>query len=283
VEERALERGEGAPDGVVRRTIGLENEIGKEIRMKLTVFLALAFLIAVPAVAQTPLSDADLLSALDEARFPAADANVLRIRITSTTPDATREAEILLQFRQIDGQDVARIEFLAPVEMAGQIYLSTPDATYFFGPDLASPIKTSATAEVFGDSAVAQTSGIRFLSKYTIAARRAVQGSDGADLLELDLVAVDYTVAFQAITVRVDPSALRPVSATLFAVSGLPFYDVTYANYVARDTGDVYVSVQEISNRLFLGRVTTSEILEASAMDLPDSLFDPSLLGKTGG
>jgi hypothetical protein len=165
--------------------------------------------------------------------------------------------------------------------MAGQIYLSTPDGTYFFGPDLASPIKTSATAEVFGDAAVAQTSGIRFLSEYTIAARRTVQSTDGVELLELDLVAVDYTVAFQAITVRVDPITLRPVSATLFAVSGLPFYDVIYRNYVTRENGDVYVSVQEIANRLFLGRVTTSEILEAAAADLPAALFDPEALGSS--
>ena len=249
--------------------------------MKLTSAIALVLLMAAPAIAQANLSDSDLLSALDEARFPAADVNVLRVRIASSTPDATREAEILLQFGQIDVKDAARIEFLAPAEMAGQIYLSTPDATYFFGPDLASPIKTSATTEVFGDSAVAQTSGIRFLSKYTIAARRTVQGTDGADLLELDLAAVDYTVAFQAITVRVDPITLRPVSATLFAVSGLPFYDVTYRDYVTRENGDVYVSVQEIANRLFLGRVTTSEILEATAAELPAALFDPASLGPS--
>jgi len=254
----------------------------KEMRMKLACALALFLLTAAPAIAQVDLSDSDLLSALDEARFPAADVNVLRIRIASSTPDTMREAEILLQFGQIGAKDVARIEFLAPAEMAGQIYLSTPDATYFFGPDLASPIKTSATAEVFGDAAVAQTSGIRFLTEYTIAARRTVQGADGVELLELDLVAVDYTVAFQAITVRVDPNTLRPVSATLFAVSGLPFYDVTYRNYVTRENGDVYVSVQEIANRLFLGRVTTSEILEATAAELPAALFDPGTLGSPG-
>ncbi len=250
--------------------------------MKLACALALFLLTAAPAIAQVDLSDSDLLSALDEARFPAADVNVLRIRIASSTPDSMREAEILLQFGQIGAKDVARIEFLAPAEMAGQIYLSTPDATYFFGPDLASPIKTSATAEVFGDAAVAQTSGIRFLTEYTIAARRTVQGADGVELLELDLVAVDYTVAFQAITVRVDQNTLRPVSATLFAVSGLPFYDVTYRNYVTRENGDVYVSVQEIANRLFLGRVTTSEILEATAAELPAALFDPGTLGSPG-
>jgi hypothetical protein len=253
----------------------------KEMRMKLACGIALVLLTAAPVLAEVNLSDSDLLSALDEVRFPAADVNVLRIRIASSTPDAMREAEILLRFGQVGAQDVARIEFLAPAEMAGQIYLSTPDGTYFFGPDLASPIKTSATAEVFGDAAVAQTSGIRFLSEYTIAARRTVQSTDGVELLELDLVAVDYTVAFQAITVRVDPITLRPVSATLFAVSGLPFYDVTYRNYVTRENGDVYVSVQEIANRLFLGRVTTSEILEAAAAELPAALFDPEALGSS--
>src|SRR4030042_1598171 len=103
------------------------------MRMKLACGIALVLVPAAPAIAQVSLSDSDLLSALDEARFPAADVNVLRIRIASSTPDAMREAEILLRFGQVGGQDVARIEFLAPAEMAGQIYLSTPDGTYFFG------------------------------------------------------------------------------------------------------------------------------------------------------
>lgn len=228
-------------------------------------------------------SDEELLSALDATRFLDADANSLRVRIVSVTPDETREATLLLRFSGAGDSDSARIEFVAPLELAGQIYLSTPEATYFFGPDLEFPIKTSATAEVFGDSAVAQTSGIRFLDKYTIAERRTVVDANGGNLLEVDLVAIDFTVAFQAITVRVDPATLRPLFATLYALSGLPFYDVEYKTYVTRENGDVYVSVQEIANRLFLGRVTTSEILEATAADLPASLFDPALLGPSGG
>jgi hypothetical protein len=235
------------------------------------------------AAAQGAPSDDELLVALDSARFLEADVNTIRVRIVSTTPDETREAELLLRFFDSGDTDAARIEFLAPPELAGQVYLSTPDATYFFVPDLEFPIKTSATAEVFGDSAVAQTSGIRFQGKYTVAARRTVSGADGESLLEVDLVAVDFTVAFQAITLRVDPVTLRPLFATLYALSGLPFYDVTYKSYVTRDSGDVYVSEQEIANRLFLGRVTTSEILEATAADLPASLFDPTLLGPSGG
>lgn len=250
--------------------------------MKKWIALILVGGLALGVAAQTVPSDDELLAALDATRFLDPDVNTIRVRIVSKTPDEVREAELLLRFREADGADFARIEFVVPPELAGQVYLSTPDATYFFGPDLAFPIKTSATAEVFGDSAVAQTSGIRFLGKYTIVERRTVPATDGSDLLEVDLAAVDYTVAFQAITLRVDPATLRPLFATLYALSGLPFYDVTYESYVTRENGDVYVSAQNIANRLFLGRVTTSEILEASAADLPASLFDPASLGASG-
>jgi hypothetical protein len=243
--------------------------------MKRWIALILVGGLALGVAAQTVPSDDELLAALDAARFLDPDVNTIRVRIVSTTPDETREAELLLRFR---GADFARIEFVAPPELAGQVYLSTPDATYFFGPDLAFPIKTSATAEVFGDSAVAQTSGIQFLGKYTIAERRTVLAADGSDLLEVDLAAVDYTVAFQAITVRVDPITLRPLFATLYALSGLPFYDVKYSDYATRENGDVYVRTQLIANRLFLGRETTSELLEVAAAELPAALFDPASL-----
>jgi hypothetical protein len=234
------------------------------------------------AHAQALPPDDELLAALDAARFTDSEVNSLKVRIQSVTPDETREATLSLRFATIEGADRARIEFLEPAELAGQIYLSTPDATYFFGPDLDFPIKTSATAEVFGDAAVAQTSGIRYLGKYTVADRRVV--TDGAqELWELDLAAVDFSVAFQAITVRIDPSTLRPLYATLYALSGFPFYDVAFPEYATRESGDTYVRTQVITNRLFAGRVTTSETLEATVDNLPDSLFDPSLLGASGG
>lgn len=246
--------------------------------MKKWIALILVGSLALGVAAQTVPSDDELLAALDAARFLDPDVDTIRVRIVSKTPDEAREAKLLLRFREADGADFARIDFVAPLELAGQIYLTTPDATYFFGPDLAFPIKTSATAEVFGDSAVAQTSGIRFLGKYTIAERRTVLATDGSDLLEVDLAAVDYTVAFQAITVRVDPVTLRPLFATLYALSGLPFYDVTYSDYATRENGDVYVRTQLIANRLFLGRETTSELLEVATAELSAALFDPASL-----
>jgi hypothetical protein len=248
-----------------------------------TVLFSLIGLIALtPFVALSQeITDLELLTALDEARFFDDSVTQLSIRILSETPDETREATLSLSFyTSEDGGSYARIEFERPEELAGQIFLSTPEATYFFGPDLEFPIKTSATTEVFGDAAVAQTSGIRFADSYTIEERRTVDAEVDPLLWELDLVAVDFSVAFQAVTVLVDASTLRPQSAVLYAVSGLPFYEVFYEEYVVRDPDDEYVTTQRIVNRLLLGRVTTSQILQISTDTLPPDLFDPELLGQ---
>ena len=245
----------------------------------LTLLAVLVALSTTQLIAQD-LSDIELLTTLDEARFFDDSVTQISIRILSETPDETREAELVLSFFDAENGAYARIEFASPEELAGQIFLSTPDATYFHGPDLDFPIKTSATTQVFGDAAVAQTSGIRFAGSYTIAERRAATSEADIELWEIDLVAVDFTVAFQAITVTVDPVELRPISAILYAVSGLPFYEVFYEAYEMRET-DVYVTRQRIVNQLLPGRITTSQILEIGAEILAFEFFDPNSLGTS--
>jgi outer membrane lipoprotein-sorting protein len=254
----------------------------KGVLMKriLTLLAVLAALSTTQVIAQD-LSDIELLTKLDEARFFDDSVTQISIRILSETPDETREAELMLSFFDAEDGSYARIEFNTPEELAGQIFLSTPEATYFSGPDLDFPIKTSATTQVFGDAAVAQTSGIRFAGSYTIGERRTASSEDGTETLEIDLVAVDFTVAFQAITVTIDPVELRPISAILYAVSGLPFYEVFYETYEIREA-DVYVTIQRIVNLLLLGRITTSEILGVGTDVLAAEFFDPDSLGTRG-
>jgi len=249
---------------------------------KSTLALLLASLLGagLATFGQSALPDDELLAVLDDARFFGEDVTTLRIRIHAVTPDDERDAEILLRFAGPAEEDAARIEFLSPEELAGQIYLSTSDGTYFFGPDLDFPIKTSATAEVFGDAAVAQTSGIRFLDSYTVAERRSVAGADGPELLEVDLEAVDFSVPFQAATVTLDAEALRPVSVVLYALSGIPFYEVFYETYETRGDEDFYVVRQRIVNLFLVGRETISEIVEIGDEPVDPALFDPALLGR---
>ncbi len=244
----------------------------------MTLLVTLALLPVVSASSQD-LSDLELLTRLDEVRFFDETVTQIAVRIVSETPDETREASLNLSFLDTEDGSFARISFDAPEELAGQIFLSTPDATYFYGPDLDFPIKTSATTEVFGDSAVAQTSGIRFADSYTIEERRSVVNEEGEEILEIDLAAIDFTVAFQVVTVKVDASTLTPISAMLYAVSGIPFYEVFYEVYETRDETDVYVTMQRIVNQLLIGRITTSEILDIGTEALPPESFDPDALG----
>jgi len=248
----------------------------------LPTLLGILLVAGLAVLGQDALGDEELLAALDATRFFDADVTTLRVRIHAVTPDDEREAEIQLLFDESAGGTSTRIEFLAPDELAGQVYLSTPEATYFFGPDLDFPIKTSATTEVFGDAAVAQTSGIRFLDGYTVSERRTIEGKDGTSFLEVDLEAVDFSVAFQAATVTVDPESLQPVSAILYALSGIPFYEVFYEVYETRGEDDTYVVRQRIVNLFLVGRETTSEILEITDRPLPPELFDPEALGPSG-
>ena len=231
----------------------------------------------------TDRSDEQLLQAIDDARFTEFVGSIT-ILVVAETPDEIKEATIRLRFKMIDGDDASRIEFLAPEELAGQIYLTTGDATFFIGPDLDFPLQVQPTSAVFGDAAVAQTSGIRFADEYTVAERRTVITETGQEVIELDLEAIDFTVAFQLATVKIDPETGRAISTILYAISGLPFYEVFYDIYdslAGQDRApDEYARVQRIVNLLLVGNVTTTEIVDVSAAELPDELFDPDLLAE---
>jgi hypothetical protein len=253
--------------------------------MKKTAFFLIAFVgVLLPTAlgaAQTDLSDEDLLRTFDQARLFDETTTGITIAIIAETADDTKNATTRLRFKTIDGDDYTRIEFLAPEELAGQIYLSTPEATYFFGPDLDFPIKTSATNELFGDAAVAQTSGIEFVGNYTVAEHREAQLEDGTPAIEVDLEAIDATIAFQAVTVLADSETLQPAMMTLYALSGLPFYKVFFEAYATSD-GDLYVRTQRIENQLLIGNRSTLEIVEITKEEFPDELFDPNQLGTSG-
>jgi hypothetical protein len=237
---------------------------------------------SLPALAQEEPTDEELLASFDTVRFFDDDVTSVRIRIRSETPDEVTDGEIVLYFAEIDGEPYTRIEYLVPLDLVGQGFVGTPDGTFFFGPDLDGALEVGGTTEVFGDAAAAQTSGIRFADDYAIDARRTVTRDDGRPVIELDLAARDESVAFQAVTLRVDPDTLRPLSSILYTQSMLPYYEVFYEEYVARETGDVYVRVQRIEHRIFVGRTTVSEILDLGTDILDPTLFDLESLRSNG-
>ncbi|MBU0596003.1 hypothetical protein KJ567_04915 [Candidatus Bipolaricaulota bacterium] len=80
----------------------------------------------------------------------------------------------------------------------------------------------------------------------------------------------------------VDAQSLQPIPMTLYALSGLPFYEVFFEVHETREeTEDVYVRMQRIVNLLLIGRRTTTEIVRPGMEELPESLFDPKARGSS--
>jgi hypothetical protein len=134
--------------------------------------LLLTFFIAIvrPAIAQSAFdipSDDQTLQAADQARFIDADSFVLTVDITAERSNGPKQATVRAFFKRFsqdsgDGYR-ARLEFLQPPEMQGDIYLTIQNkdlcsgdksCSFFWGPNLipSQPLKVSAgTTTVFGE------------------------------------------------------------------------------------------------------------------------------------
>ncbi len=250
---------------------------------RLTQYVLLAVLaVAVSGivlVAQQAPTDDQLLEAFDKARFVESPSFTMTVEVVADRPDGTKQAVVQLYFKEIEGRRYARIEFLSPEELKGQVYLSTPDGVFFWQPGLATPLKVSGRQPVFGDSSVSETVGIQFKGDYKVKARKDVTLPGNKAGLEVELEATEKSVAFQKVTVTADKATLRPVKARLFALSGDPLNDVTYQEYATLDK-DEYVKKQLIENQLIKTNKTLLTITKIEAKDLPNDLFDPNKLGK---
>lgn len=244
---------------------------------------ALAVLLALTvwgasSLARTNPTDDQLLDSFDKARFLEAKSFTITVEVVADRPDGTKQATVQLFFKEIKGERYARIEFLAPEDMKGQVYLNTPQGVFFYQPGLASPLKISGRQQVFGDASVAETVGIQFKKDYKVKARRNTT-LNGKPALEVDLTATEKSIAFQSATVTADATTLKPLKARLFALSGDPLNDVTYQEYAELDK-DSYLKKQLIENQLIKTNKTLLNITKTEAKDFPDDLFDPSKLGK---
>lgn len=244
----------------------------------LAVIGAVAF--GIGSVAQNAPTDDQLLEAFDKARFVEAPSFTITVETVADRPDGTKQAVVQLFFKEIKGERYARIEFLAPEDLKGQVYVSTPQGVFFWQPGLATPLKVSGRQQVFGDSSVAETVGIQFQKYYKIKVRKEITLPGNKPGLEVELEATDKSTAFQKATVTAEKGTLRPVKARLFALSGDPLNDVTYQEYAALENKDEYVKKQLIENQLIKTNKTLLNITKIEAKDLPDDLFDPTKLGK---
>ncbi len=232
----------------------------------------------VSSVAQNNPTDDQLLDAFDKARFVEATSFSIVVDSVADRPDGSKKATVQVFIKEIKNERYSRVEFLSPEDMKGQVYLNTPQGTFFYQPGLASPLKISGRQQVFGDASVIETVGIEFKKDYKVKARRNVTVA-GKSALEVDLIANDKSVSFQSAMVTADATTLRPIKSRVFALSGDPLNDTTYQEY-AEVNKDSYVKKQLIENQLIKVNKTLFDITKTEAKNFPDDFFDPNKLGK---
>ncbi len=250
--------------------------------MKRIMMLAGVGLMAVGlmALAQSDVSDNELLETMDDVRFVDGDEFTMTVDIAAERPDESRQSTVKLFFKTIDGEERSRVEFLAPEDMVGQVYLNANDETFFWSPDLASPINLSGSAEVFGDATVVQTVGIGLVDDYEVDTREMGTLDDGTEALVADMSATNDSVTFPTARVWSDPETLQPLKMRVFAKSGDPVNEVTFEEYATLGEDDRYVKTQLIQSLLQSANRTQLTITEIEPTELSDDLFDPDELGS---
>jgi len=252
--------------------------------LALVLAMSLGFALGTSAQDADAPTDAELLEAIDDARFLDPNTGYVRetMDIYAERPDGVDEAVVRLSIRSGDEDSFRlRIDFLEPEDSAGQAFLILPDgAVLLCTPDLAMPLRISGGTDVFGDSTVSTTAGIQFADEYTILERDDDVLND-APALKLELEANSLGTAYPSATLWVDPETYRPLEGILYALSGEPLNRITYRDYTALTLGDEedglqdsYVEVQIIENLIREGYTTRLTITDISVAPISDEFFD---------
>jgi len=273
----------------MNKTISLMKRI-QTPTLKKAVVLTLLILTAWVAgsTAQEEPTDEELLQAMDFARFGAffaaaqseAGGGILTMEIVAQRPDGSSVATVQILWKLFDENDFRfRVEYITPEELAGDVFLVTPEEVFFWNPDLITPIKVNGQFEVFGDATVAEVVGIFFSGAYNITARESITLEDGRPGIQLDLSATADFVAFQKVQVTADLETLQPVNLKLFDDSGDLLHDNTFESYTQFQNGPLF-DRQLLDNRIVPVNQTLLALSDFISFAHEDDVFNPTALGN---
>jgi hypothetical protein len=258
----------------------------KKMKLKTLIALTLTILVGLTAttVAQDGPSDEELLGAMDFNRFGAFFAGdipttTFTTEIVAERPDGSKTAVVQVSFQIGEqGQFTARIDYLSPEELSGDVFLIVGDDILFWNPDLLTPLKVNGRFEVFGDATVAEVVGIFFQSDYNIVGQQPTTLEDGTAGLQLMLEANRESVAYPKAEVTANAETLQPISLKLFDESGDLLHDNTFEAY-GNVNGVPYFETQLLDNRVVPVNQTLLTITNIENKELDATLFDPEFLG----
>jgi len=229
--------------------------------------------------------NAELLAAMDFQRFAAyfsqeTPGTTFTVEILAERPDGSKAATVQVSFAFDPEQGQrARIDYLTPEELAGDVFIINGDDIFFWNPDLITPLKVNGQFEVFGDATVAEVVGIGFQGAYEVTERSDYTNDDGLDVIELNLVATREEIAFQQARVVANAETMQPITLDLMDENGDLLHHNTFESYDMVEDGRPFFNRQLLDNRVVPVNQTlliVSNIVNAS---IDFSIFDETLLG----
>jgi len=204
------------------------------------------------------------------------------VEIIAERPDGSKQATVQVSFAfDQENPDVGggRIDYLAPEELAGDVFLIKGDDIFFWNPDLVSPLKVNGQFEVFGDATVAEVVGIGFQGAYSIESREDTTLDDGTPAIKLALNATRESIAFPLAEVTANALTLQPFNLKLFDESGDLLHDNTFESYTMLDDGRPYFDRQLLDNRIVPVNQTLMIVSNIQNIEPDFDRYDPDLLG----
>ncbi|MBI1730494.1 hypothetical protein HY229_06365 [Candidatus Acetothermia bacterium] len=250
---------------------------------------------------QPPSPDDQLLGQMDYERFGAyfdlsqnSPSSSFTVDVTAQRVSGTFTATVQVSFKLIKGNFYGRIDYLAPSDLAQQVFIITPEGIFFWKPDLAETgaIRVPGSYEVFGDATVAEVVGIGFRGDYKIGKRDdnvTLTDHPGKTYIRLSLepahdgVAFPYaTVVAEAIT-NGDKTTYLPYTLELFGVDHKDDSDALHFN-TFEEYGDLngtpFFKTQNLHNLITPENYTRLSVSNILHEEIPDAKFDPAQLGK---
>jgi len=256
----------------------------KHIGILLATLLLLALQTFASGQDASELSDAELLEAIDEARFLSTRFVSETMEIHAKRADSdVQTATVTLSYASLDSDTSSvRIEFVAPEVNAGQIFLILENESVMLcTPSLEMPLLLSGGSDVFGDSTVSTTAGIQLAGQYRIMSRVEETFHD-ALALRLNLGATTPNAAYPSASIWIVPTTLQPLQLTLYALSGDALSRITFDEFGLLED-DQYLIRQTIENLLLEGYATTLTITGISTDPFPEDLLNPDAFCRTDG
>lgn len=248
--------------------MGLVMKVKLRTKIMIHAFLLFLLCLSLKALAQDPqriLEDIYERQGLDAGSF------ILNLRVESFDGKATQTAYVRVYLHATKKQMVT---FTGPERLTDQSFLVIDSNTWMYQKGLNRPLRISAQQKLFGEAGIAETVGIDYLHDY-----RVVEMEETATHYQLELEALEKKTAYQRARLWIGKNRVVVEKILLLSLNGQPLKELRYDNHQSLNGHEV--ATIEIRNLLYeKDHRTVMNYLSIQKRELPETVFDPLMMGK---